>query len=129
MQLGYTILYVADVPATLSFYERAFGLKQRFLHESGLYGELETGATTLAFAGEEMAALNGAEIRPNRADAPAAGFEVAFVTDDPAAAYALAIAAGATGVTPPAQKPWGQVVGHVRDLNGCLVEICSPVPR
>ncbi|WP_419896477.1 VOC family protein [Roseomonas sp. USHLN139] len=105
MQLGYTILYVADVEATLSFYERAFGLTRRFLHESGLYGELDTGATTLAFAGEAMAALNGAEIRPNRAAEPAAGFEVAFVTADPAAAYATALAAGATGVTPPSQKP------------------------
>ncbi len=128
MQLGYTILYVADVPATLSFYERAFGLKQRFLHESGLYGEMETGATTLAFAGEAMAAMNGAEIRPNRADAPAAGFELAFVTGDPPAAYAVALAAGAVAVAPPVAKPWGQVVAYVRDLNGCLVEICSPMP-
>lgn len=35
MQLGYTILYVPDVPATLQFYEAAFGLATRFLHESG----------------------------------------------------------------------------------------------
>jgi catechol 2,3-dioxygenase-like lactoylglutathione lyase family enzyme len=33
MKLGYTILYVADVAASLSFFERAFGLKRRFLHE------------------------------------------------------------------------------------------------
>jgi hypothetical protein len=25
------------------------------------------------------------------------------------------------------EKPWGQKLGYVRDLNGCLVEICSPV--
>ena len=49
MQLGYTILYVPDVPATLKFYEAAFGLTTRFLHESGDYGELETGSTALAF--------------------------------------------------------------------------------
>jgi catechol 2,3-dioxygenase-like lactoylglutathione lyase family enzyme len=41
MQLGYTILYVPDVPATLKFYEAAFGLTTRFLHEGGDYGELE----------------------------------------------------------------------------------------
>jgi catechol 2,3-dioxygenase-like lactoylglutathione lyase family enzyme len=29
MQLGYTILYVPDVPATLKFYEAAFGLPTR----------------------------------------------------------------------------------------------------
>ncbi len=34
MKLGYTILYVADVAASLSFFERAFGLKRRFLELS-----------------------------------------------------------------------------------------------
>jgi len=29
MRLGYVILYVPDVPASLAFYERAFGLKRR----------------------------------------------------------------------------------------------------
>lgn len=55
MHLGYIILYVADVPATISFYEKAFGLKTRFLHESNMYGEMETGQTVLAFANEDFA--------------------------------------------------------------------------
>jgi uncharacterized glyoxalase superfamily protein PhnB len=127
MKLGYTIIYVADVPATLAFYEKAFGLKRRFVHESNLYAELDTGSTALAFAGEAMAAMNGLTLRPNRAgDAPAA-FEIALVTGDPDGAYATAVAAGASPVTPPALKPWGQTVGYVRNPNGCLVEICSPV--
>ena len=58
---------------------------------------------------------------------PAAGFELAFVTDDPHTAYATAITAGAAAIAPPAEKPWGQVVAYVRDPNGCLVEICSPI--
>lgn len=127
MKLGYTIVYVADVPSTYAFYQVAFGLQGRFLHDSHLYAELETGATVLAFAGEPMAAMNGFAIRPNRPAEVAAGFEIAFVTDDPDAAYQKAVAAGATAVKPPAAKPWGQVVGYVRDNNGCLVEICSPV--
>jgi catechol 2,3-dioxygenase-like lactoylglutathione lyase family enzyme len=40
MKLGYTIIYVPDVSATRLFFEQAFGLKRRFLHESGIYGEL-----------------------------------------------------------------------------------------
>jgi catechol 2,3-dioxygenase-like lactoylglutathione lyase family enzyme len=40
MKLDYTILYVPDVPASLAFFEQAFGLKRKFLHESGTYGEL-----------------------------------------------------------------------------------------
>jgi uncharacterized glyoxalase superfamily protein PhnB len=127
MKLRYTIIYVADVPATVGFYERAFGLRCRFVHESNLYAEMETGETALAFAGEPMAEMNDLAIRPNRRTEIAAGFEIAFVTDDPHAAYAKAISAGAAGIKPPAEKPWGQVVGYVRDLDGCLIEICSSI--
>ena len=35
MQLGYTLVYVADVAATVDFYEHAFGLARRFVHDSG----------------------------------------------------------------------------------------------
>jgi lactoylglutathione lyase len=129
MKLGYTILYVDDVLATVDFYERAFGLKCRFVHESQTYAELETGQTTLAFASEAIAVGNGIAIRPNRRGEVAAGFEVALVTDDPELAYAEAIDAGACGVMAPVKKPWGQLVGYVRDVNGCLIEICSPVSR
>ena len=128
MQLGYVILYVPDVEAAVAFYERAFALTRRFV-AGGDYGEVETGATALAFAGEHMAEGGGGRIRPSRPDDPdAAAVEVAFVTDDPAAAFARAVAAGARPVQPPAVKPWGQTVAYVRDLNGFLVELCSPVP-
>ena len=127
MKLGYTIIYVADVLATVAFYEKAFGLARRFVHESNLYAEMETGSTALAFAGEAMAEMNGVSIRPNRLGDVAAGIEIALVTDDPAAAYKKAVAAGAVAVKPPVLKPWGQTVAYVRDLNGCLIEICSPV--
>ena len=50
MKFGYTILYVEDVRKTLSFYDQAFGFKTKFLHESGDFGELEIGATALAFS-------------------------------------------------------------------------------
>jgi predicted enzyme related to lactoylglutathione lyase len=127
MKLGYAIIYVADVVATVDFYERAFGVPRRFVHKNGLYAELDTGQTALAFAGEEMADMNGVTVRPNRLEETAAGIEIAFVTDDPDAAYAQALAAGAIAVSPPKTKPWGQIVAYVRDCNGCLVEICSPV--
>jgi lactoylglutathione lyase len=127
MKLGYTIIYVADVPETVAFYRKAFGLQPRFVHESNLYAELDTGSTVLAFAGEPMAAMNELAIRPNRKADVAAGFEIAFVTDDPEAAYRKAVVAGASAVKPPALKPWGQTVGYVRDLNGCLIELCSPI--
>lgn len=128
MKLGYVILYVKDVPGSIVFYEEAFGLKRRFLHEAGLYAEMDTGATTLSFAAYGLAKSNlPCEFRKNGLSKPPAGFEVAFITDDVQAAYNRALAAGATAAAPPMTKPWGQVVAFVRDKDGILVELCSPV--
>lgn len=126
MRLGYVILYVPDVPAAVAFYEKAFRLKARFVHESG-YAEMETGATALGFASEELLVSNGVGARPNRSADQPAGIEIALVTDTVNEDYRRAVAAGAVSVKGPARKPWGQTVAYVRDLNGCLVEICSPV--
>jgi lactoylglutathione lyase len=127
MRFGYTILYVRDVEASLELYERAFGQERRFLHESGEYAELETGATTLAFASHDLAASNlpGA-FRPADAGAAPSAFEVCFVSDDVPAAYERAVREGAEPVSGPQTKPWGQDVAYVRDPDGNLVEIASP---
>jgi predicted enzyme related to lactoylglutathione lyase len=100
MKFGYSIIYVADVAATIEFYERAFGIPRRFLHESGTYGELETGATALAFATHELGAGNlPTGYVKSEAGALPLGCEVAFVTDDVAGAFEKAVAAGAQPVS------------------------------
>jgi uncharacterized glyoxalase superfamily protein PhnB len=43
------------------------------------------------------------------------------------AAVARAEAAGAKVVQPATQMPWGQTVAYVTDLDGFLVEICTPM--
>lgn len=126
IKLGYVIVYVADVAKTIAFYERAFGLEQRFLHESGQYGELETGGTALAFADETTTAAGDVFTR-NRLASKAPGVEVGLVVTDVRAAFARAIREGATPVMEPAEKPWGQTVSYVRDPNGFLVELCSEI--
>jgi catechol 2,3-dioxygenase-like lactoylglutathione lyase family enzyme len=128
MKLGYTILYVPDVASSLRFFETAFGLKTRFLHESGDYGELDTGATTLAFADHALADGNfrGGHVRAD-ASAQPLGMEIGLVTGDVAAAHARAVAAGARELSAPATKPWGQVVSYLRTPDGCLVELCTPI--
>ncbi len=128
MRFGYTILYVDDVYASLEFYERAFGQARSFVHESGQYGELETGATSLAFASHELAGMNlpGVHRAPG-SDGVATTFEICFVTDDVLAGYERALEGGAEAITPPQTKPWGQDVAYVRDPDGNLVEIASPV--
>jgi uncharacterized glyoxalase superfamily protein PhnB len=126
MRLGYVIIYVKDIQETVLFYEKAFGLKRRFIHESGLYAEMETGSTALAFADEKFV-KDSLSFRPNRTEDEAAGVEISLVTDQVELQFEEAIKAGAILVVKPTQKPWGQVVSYVRDNNGCLVEICSPV--
>jgi catechol 2,3-dioxygenase-like lactoylglutathione lyase family enzyme len=125
--LGYVILYVPDVARAVEFYERAFGVPRRFVHESGSYAELETGATALAFAEETFVASTCPGFAPNRPTSASAGAEVAFVTADVPAAFRHAVASGAAPLVDPVAKPWGQVVAYVRDLNGFIVELCSPV--
>ena len=129
MKFAYTILYVRDVPCSLAFYESAFGLRRRFLHESGMYGELDTGATTLSFVGEELAKSTLPEgFQRSDPSLPPAAFEVAFATAEVPAAYERAVGAGAAAVVPPKVKPWGQTVAYVRDLDGHLIELCTPMP-
>jgi lactoylglutathione lyase len=129
--LGYVILYVENVEASLAFYERAFGLQRRFFHDEDgkAYGELETGATRLAFASLGLVAGHFSEApQISAAGAPPLGFEVALTTTDVQALYDRAIAAGATAQSPPETKPWGQTVAYVRDNRGFLVELCTPMP-
>jgi lactoylglutathione lyase len=128
MRFGYTILYVRDVAAALDLYERAFGQRRRFVHDSGQYAELDTGPTTLALAARELAALNVPEaFRPTEAGGAQPAFEVCFVSEDVQADFQRALDAGAERVSAPQTKPWGQQVAYVRDLDGNLVEIASPV--
>jgi lactoylglutathione lyase len=128
MKFAYTILYVRDVGRSLAFYESAFGLQRRFLHESGMYGELETGSTTLAFAAEAIAQANLAggfqAADPSR---PPAASEIAFATPDVQSAFERAIGAGAVSAAAPETKPWGQTVAYIRDPDGHLVELCTPM--
>jgi catechol 2,3-dioxygenase-like lactoylglutathione lyase family enzyme len=128
MQFGYTIIYVPDVAASLAFFEHAFGIPTRFLHESGTYGELETGVTTLAFAQHSLGHANfgGGHVAAHESEQPL-GMEVALVTPDVPSAHQQALSHGAAEMAPPSIKPWGQTVSYVRCPDGTLVELCTPI--
>jgi lactoylglutathione lyase len=128
MKLGYTIIYVPHVESSLKFYGQAFGLAQKFLHESGDYGELQTGETTLAFASHALGEMHfpDGHVRASDSRQPL-GMEIALVTQDVHAAHRSALAQGAVELSAPAQKPWGQVVSYVRAPDGTLIELCTPV--
>ena len=90
---------------------------------------METGATRLAFA--SVALANEHLKQPLVAAVPdkaPLGVEIALTTPDVPALYQRALKAGATAVSEPATKPWGQTVAYVRDNSGFLVELCTPMP-
>jgi lactoylglutathione lyase len=128
MKLGYTIVYVPSVADSLRFFSDAFGLTQRFLHDSGDYGELNTGETTLAFAAHTLGEMHfpDGHVRASESKQPL-GMEIALVTDDVPAAHARALAHGALQMMAPKPQPWGQVVSYVRAPDGTLVELCTPI--
>ncbi len=129
--LGYVLLYVNDVAASLAFYEKAFGLARRFFHDDNgkAYGELETGATRLAFVSVALAKEHlKQEIVAAAPDKAPLGVEIALTTPDVSELFKRAVNAGATVMSEPATKPWGQTVAYLRDNSGFLVEICTPLP-
>jgi lactoylglutathione lyase len=133
LSFRYSGWFVADVPATVAFYEKAFGFALRYMEQSEGYAELDAGGARLAFVGEKFIAeaqlLGGAPYAPNRRGQPAAGAQLAFVTDEFERDWRRAVEAGATIVKAPEFKPWGQTTGYLRDCNGTIVELCTPSHR
>lgn len=125
MNFAYTILYVDNVSEALIFYEEAFGFDRKMLHESGDYGELQSGSTTLAFAERTMIANEG--WTPSAPNPSAPSFGISFTTDDVAKAIQRALKAGAKLLKEPVDKPWGQTTAYLSDNSGFIVEVCTPV--
>lgn len=125
---AYTILYVRDVARSISFYKQAFGFQEKFVTPKKDYGELATGGVTLAFASLKLAGSNLPQ-GFTAADCSSApfGIELGFETDDVGGTVRKAISAGGIEYEKAQSKPWGQVVAYVRDLDGFLIEIGSPV--
>jgi len=125
LKFKYTILYVDDVVETFRFYEKAFGLTKKMLHESGEYGELDTGNTTLSFSSRKLMKELGKN--PAKPNLTAPTFEIAFETDNVNLALSNALEAGAVLVQDVTDMPWGQTIAYVIENNGFLVEICTPI--
>lgn len=125
---AYTILYVKDVLRTVEFYENAFGCTRKFIAPENVYAELVTGSTTLSFASWELAASNLKDgfTKSDLKEKPF-GIEIGFATNDVEAVLTKSIAAGGTLVEAAKTKPWGQVVAYVRDPDGFLIEVCTPM--
>ncbi|MEL6635318.1 MAG: VOC family protein [Bacteroidota bacterium] len=130
LQYAYTILYVPDVRASIEFYETAFDFSRIFISPENDYGELESGPTRLAFATHELAHSNfSGGFRASQASEPPLGIELAFTTTELSAAVERAVQAGARVLRPIEEKPWGQRVAYLRDRDGFLIELCTPMSQ
>lgn len=129
IKFAYTILYVRDVTKTVTFYENAFGFTRKFVTPENDYGELQLGETTLSFASIPLAKSNltAGFTESSLANKPF-GIEIGFTTENVEETVFKALNAGAVIVENPKTKPWGQIVAYVRDLDGFLIEICTPMP-
>ncbi|AOA59105.1 VOC family protein [Acinetobacter larvae] len=125
MKFAYNILYVEDVSKTVQFYRSAFHFDLKFQYEQGDYAELESGYTTLAFSSFELIRSLGKT--PHRANAQNPTFELIFVTDSLEEDLQRAKQAGAKEIQGIEKMPWGQSIAYVEDINGFLIELCTPM--
>jgi len=127
LRFGATSIFVDDVPETLDFYLRAFGLETRFYDPDYEFGELETDGPPVAFGSHRLGArlMPGAYVRPEGGQS--SGVEIAFFTSDVSAAFARAVAAGAVMLAEPKVMPWGQTIAYVRSIEGTIVGLATPI--
>ena len=128
LKYAYTILYVEDVEQTILFYNKAFGFERKLLTPQKDYGEIESGATRIAFANFELGRSNfkNGFVASSLKQQPF-GMELAFTTDNVSTVMEKAIENGAELLSEATEKPWGQIVGYIRDLNGFIIEVCTPI--
>lgn len=127
-----TVLWVADAHRSAEFYHSVFGIKTHIEMKLGdyLWLELETGGTKLSFMSESEAdQLFGKQYRHNRPDQPPQAIGLSFRVGDAAAAYAAALAAGATSIHAPKAEVWGGTMARVKDPDGIILDIIGPPMR
>ena len=128
IKFKYTILYVSDVTRSIQFYEQVFGFVRKFITPENDYGELITGETTISFSSHKLANTNltAGYTASSRLDKPF-GIELGIVTDNVEDLVDKVWEFNGVIVEQPTIKPWGQTVSYVRDLDGFLIEICTPM--
>lgn len=128
IQFAYTVLYVQDVTKSIEFYEKAFGFTRKFDVPDNDYGEILVGNTTLSFASILVAnsIFKDGFTESSLKNKPF-GIEIGFSTDNVEKTLQSAINAGAILLENPKTNDWGQVVAYVRDIDGFIIEICTPL--
>ena len=126
LKFATAVVYVDDVPATVAFYRRVTGLEPTYYDADlgfALLGEDQALAIASHEAGMLMLGDGYDQVRSNRVR----GTELAFWTRDVAAAFQVAVEAGATALTPPRVMPWGQTVAYVQAPEGTILGFVTRV--
>jgi lactoylglutathione lyase len=124
MNFSYCTIYVRDIKKMISFYEKAFSIKTKFIHESGTYAEMDTDSTILSFAQTELAEsiIPTGYVKSSLKQKPA-NMQIGFEPRDVKAALKQALSLGAVLVSDYQIKPWGWESAIIRDIEGNIVEL------
>jgi lactoylglutathione lyase len=118
----YVIVIVEDIDRAVRFYTEILGL--RLGHRADEYAQFDTGVTRLAlYSRRSMAKTLGRAVNPSPPDA--VEFELGFKVDDVDSAYLTLVGRGATAITPPTDRPWGQRTAYISDPDGHLIELAQ----
>ncbi|MEU4290170.1 VOC family protein [Kribbella sp. NPDC026596] len=120
--IGYVILYVEDLEASVGFYRDVVGLEYKFT-DAG-YAEFEAGGVRFGLYERRRA-----EWLTGRAVSPGAGGEIVVMVDDVDAWAERLAGLGAPVLSGPADRPWGHRTVHVADPDGFVVEFATEIPR
>jgi lactoylglutathione lyase len=120
--VGYVVLYVRNLEASVAFYREVVGLTFRF-QESG-YAEFDTRGTK--FALYERARLPGLIGREAAEGGP--GGEVVFLVDDADEEAQRLRGLGVEILAGPVDRPWGHRTLHLLDPDGFVVELAQEIP-
>lgn len=122
-RIGYVILYVDDLDASVSFYRDVVGLPFKFAEHG--YAEFSTEGTRFGlFERTRLPDLIGSEARPG---GPCG--EVLFLVDDVDVEARRLAAAGVRALCGPVDRPWGHRTLHIADPDGHIVEFAQEIGR
>jgi lactoylglutathione lyase len=123
-QVGYVILFVADLERSVAFYRDVIGLP--FKLQGDGYVEFATeGSRFGLYDRNRLQELTGQG--PEAPRSP--GGEVVFLVGDVDAEAERLREAGATILKGPVDRAWGHRTLHVEDPDGFVVELTEEIPR
>jgi lactoylglutathione lyase len=123
-QVGYVILFVADLERSTAFYRDVIGVP--FKLQGDGYVEFATDGTRLGlYDRNRLDELTGQDAT----DPGRPGGEVVFLVGDVDAEAARLRAAGVSVLRGPVDRPWGHRTLHVEDPDGFVVELAQEIPR